>query len=237
MNIIIMGNGKMGKQIAKLAQQRKHNIIKIADSNNKGELLDIRGADVCIEFSTPETAFKNISHSIKSGIPIISGTTGWLNRMEEIKKIRNTYNGSFLYSENFSIGMNILFELNKKLAYLMKDRSYLEGENDIKDCNYDCTINEIHHKKKIDAPSGTAKKLANNIKDVLMKETSITYERKNDVIGEHNIIYSSKEDLIKITHIAKNRESFAYGAIIAAEWIINKKGIFNFYDVIELPKS
>ena len=222
MNIIIMGNGKMGKQIAKLAQQRNHNIIKIADSNNQGELLDLKEADVCIEFSTPETAFKNISHSIKSGIPVISGTTGWLNKIEEIKDICNTYNGSFLYSENFSIGMNILFELNKKLAHLMKEQ------------NYDCTINEIHHKQKIDAPSGTAKKLANNIKEILMYETNIAYERKNDVIGEHNIIYSSEEDLIKITHIAKNREAFAYGAIIAAEWIINKKGIFNFYDVIKL---
>ena len=106
-------------------------------------------------------------------------------------------------------------------------------EKDIKYRNYNCTINEIHHKKKIDAPSGTAKKLAKNIKDILMEETSITYKRKNDVIGEHNIIYSSQEDLIKITHIAKNREAFAYGAIIAAEWIINKKGVFNFYDVIK----
>ena len=121
MNIIILGNGKMGKKITKLAQKREHNIIKIADSNNKGRLLDLAKADVCIEFSTPETAFENISHSIKSGVPVISGTTGWTNRIEEIKDICNVYNGSFLYSANFSIGMNILFELNRKLAYLMKD--------------------------------------------------------------------------------------------------------------------
>ncbi len=221
MNIIIMGNGKMGRQITKLAQQRKHNIIKIADSNNKGKLLDLTEADVCIEFSTPKTAFENISHAIRSGIPVISGTTGWTNRIEEIKDICNVYNGSFLYSANFSIGMNILFELNRKLAYLMKDQ------------NYDCTINEIHHKQKIDAPSGTAKKLANDIKNTLMQETIIEYERKNDVIGEHNIIYSSNEDIIKIKHIAKDRTTFAYGAIIAAEWIIDKRGMFDFYDVIK----
>lgn len=218
----MMGNGKMGKQIIKLAQQKGHKIVKIADSNNKAELLNLTKADVCIEFSTPETAFRNISHSIKSGVPIISGTTGWLNKMKEIENICDTYNGSFLYSSNFSIGMNILFELNKKLAQLMKDRKY------------SCTVDETHHKKKIDAPSGTAKQLAKDIENTLVKKASIKYKRTNNIIGEHNITYSSNDDIIKIRHVAKNRASFARGAIIAAEWIINKKGVFDFYDIIKL---
>jgi 4-hydroxy-tetrahydrodipicolinate reductase len=176
-------------------------------------------ADIAIDFSTPSTAFENISHAINSGIPVISGTTGWLNKLEEIEKLCKEKEGAFLYASNFSLGMNIFFELNKKLSNLMKNH------------NYESKIHEIHHIEKLDSPSGTAKTLAKDAEEILNNKIKITAERVENVSGTHTIIYSCKEDKIEIKHTAKNRDGFAMGALIAAKWIIGKKGIFSMNDV------
>ena len=221
MKIAILGYGKMGKKINELALIRGHNIVCKANSSNPAQLLDLSTADVAIDFSLPTTAFKNISHAINSGIPIISGTTGWLNKLNEINKLCKNKNGTFLYASNFSLGVNIFFEINKKLAKLMKNK------------DYKYKIHEVHHTQKIDSPSGTAITLAAQMKKILKnKNVTIFSERKNDTVGTHQIIYSSDLDEIEIKHTANSRDSFALGAIVAAEWIIGKKGIFEIKDLL-----
>ena len=220
MKIAILGNGKMGKRISELATKKGHRIVCVSDSNSPGKFLDLNIADVAIDFSTPTTAFENISHAINSNIPVISGTTAWLDKLQDINDLCTTKGGAFLYSSNFSLGVNIFFELNKKLANLMKHK------------NYKRKIHEIHHTQKIDSPSGTAIHLAHQINEILDSETIITTDRINDVPGTHQITYSSKIDEIEIKHTANNRDGFAIGAIIAAEWIINKKGIYSMQDVL-----
>ena len=220
MKIAILGNGRMGKRISELAIERGHSIVAVSLSNKPAHSLDVNTADVAIDFSTPTTAFNNISHALKSGIPVISGTTGWLDKQAEIEALCSKKSGAFLYASNFSLGMNIFFELNKKLAKLMKNQ------------NYKSTIHEIHHTQKLDSPSGTAKTLGKQMDGILKNNTPITAERIGDVTGTHTVTYSSSVDDIEITHTAKNRDGFAMGAIIAAEWIIGKKGIFSMQDVL-----
>ena len=221
MNIAILGNGKMGKRISELATNRGHTIIAISSSTSPANTLDISTADVAIDFSTPTTAFDNISHAIISGIPVISGTTAWLSKLQEANDLCLQKGGAFLYASNFSIGVNIFFELNKKLAELMKEHNYANK------------IHEIHHKQKLDAPSGTAITIAKKMDSILNTKTPITSERLEKVPGTHKITYSSEVDKIEIKHIAKNRDGFAMGAIIAAEWIIGKKGVFSIKDILE----
>lgn len=221
MNIAILGNGKMGKEISQLAKKRGHNIIHTADSKNPATSIDISNADVAIEFSTPTTAFQNIAHAINNGIPVISGTTGWLDELKKINELCIKKNGAFIYSSNFSLGVNIFFELNKKLANLMQNQ------------DYETKIHEIHHTQKIDSPSGTAITLQEGIEKILKSKPTISNERINKISGIHQITYSSITDEIEIKHTAKNREGFARGAIIAAEWIINKKGIYSMQDVLK----
>jgi 4-hydroxy-tetrahydrodipicolinate reductase len=220
MKIAILGNGRMGKRISELAKERGHSIIAVSSSENPAHTLDVSSADVAIDFSTPTTAFENISHAINSEVPVISGTTGWLNQLQEIEDLCKVNDGSFLYASNFSLGMNIFFELNKNLAKLMQNQ------------NYESTIHEIHHTQKLDSPSGTAKTLGKQMDVILKNNTPITAERIADETGTHTVTYRSSVDEIEIKHTAKNRDGFAMGAIIAAEWIQNKQGIFNMQDVL-----
>ena len=220
MKIAILGNGRMSKQISKLAKERDHSILVVSSSEKPAHTLDVSIADIAIDFSTPTTAFNNISHALKDGIPVISGTTGWLEKLSEIEELCTNKSGAFLYASNFSLGMNIFFELNKKLTNLMKNQ------------NYKSTIHEIHHTQKLDSPSGTALSLGEQMDSILATNTPITSERRENLPGIHIVNYGSSVDEIKITHTAKNRNGFAMGAIIAAEWIIGKKGIFSMKDVL-----
>lgn len=221
MNIAILGYGKMGKIISELATKLGHVIICTSDSNNPAISLDLSIADVAIDFSTPNTAFENISHAIKSGVPVISGTTNWLKGLKEITDLCVKEDGAFLYASNFSLGANIFFDINRKLAILMKHK------------NYKREIHETHHTQKLDSPSGTAISLRKQIDTILEGETIITADRIDDIPGTHQIIYSSEVDKIEIQHTANNRDGFAEGAIIAAEWIIGKKGIYSMQDVLK----
>ena len=222
MNIAIIGNGKMGKKISKLAIKKGHRIVYFTDSNKPATSLNLSKADIAIDFSTPSTAYESIAHAINSGTPVVSGTTGWLNRLEEINELCIRKGGAFLHSNNFSIGVNIFFEINKKLAQLMKNQ------------NYKSHINEIHHTNKIDSPSGTAITLAEQIDKILESKTEINSKRINNITGTHQITYSSIIDEIQIKHTANNRDGFAIGAIIAAEWLIGKKGVYSMKDIFVL---
>lgn len=222
MKIAILGNGKMGKKIAELAVEKGHEIVAVSSSKNPAINLDLSKADVAIDFSTPTTAFENITHAINSRIPVVSGTTSWMEKLQEVENLCQNKNGSFLYAPNFSLGMNLFFDLNTKLAKLMNNQQY------------ECKIHEVHHTEKIDAPSGTAKTLAEDIEKIQQKKIKITAERLENITGTHNVIYSSIVDEIEITHTAKNREGFAKGALLAAEWIIGKKGIFSMKDVLDI---
>ena len=221
MKIAILGNGRMGKRISELATDKGHIIVSTSTSEKPAKTLDLSTADVAIDFSTPTTAFENISHAINSGIPVISGTTGWLENLKEIMNLCQTKKGAFLYSSNFSLGVNLFFELNKKLAQLMKNY------------DYESKIHEVHHTQKLDSPSGTAITLGQQMHEILNTKSEITADRIDDVPGTHIISYTSAVDEIKIKHTAKNRDGFAIGAIIAADWIIGKKGVFSMKDILE----
>ena len=220
MKIAILGNGRMGKRISELAIEKGHTIVCNSSSEKPASTLNLSTADLAIDFSTPTTAFENISHAINSGIPVVSGTTGWLKNLAEIEDLCKAEKGAFLYSSNFSLGMNILFEINKTLAKLMKNQ------------NYESSLNEIHHTKKLDSPSGTAKTLGKQMDNILANSTPITAERIGDVPGTHIIKYTSTVDKIEIKHTAKNRDGFAIGALTAGKWIIGKQGIFSMQDVL-----
>ena len=217
MKIAILGNGRMGKRISELAIERGYTIVCNSSSEKPATSLNLSTADVAIDFSTPTTAFENISHAINSGIPVVSGTTGWLKNLKEIEDLCKAKKGAFLYASNFSLGMNIFFEINKTLAKLMKNQS---------------SLHEIHHTKKLDSPSGTAKTLGEQMDTILANNTTITAERIGDVSGTHIIKYSSIVDKIEIKHSAKNRDGFAIGALIAGKWIIGKQGVFSMQDVL-----
>ena len=220
MQIAIVGYGKMGKLITVLAEEKGYDIVLKTNSNLPFEKCNLKDVDVAIDFSTPETAFNNISHAIKNNIPIISGTTGWLEKLEEIKKLCTKYNGAFLYASNFSIGVNMFFKLNIELAKLMQGKIYTTS------------ISETHHLEKLDKPSGTAKTLSEDIHKELKITPNIISHRIEKKIGTHEIMYESAIDNIKIVHEAKSRDGFALGALKAAEWIRNKKGIFSMQDVL-----
>jgi len=238
MNIAIIGYGKMGQEIEKIALKRNHKIVSIIDQENHWiEFADeIRKADVAIDFSTPSSAYNNIRNAFNSNIPIVVGTTGWKERLPEVRTLCGKMDQSLIYSSNFSIGVNLFFELNKKLANLMKD--YPE---------YDVNIEEVHHTAKIDSPSGTAIKLADDILNIIKhkskwvnaeetesEELQIESKRVSNTPGTHIITYNSKIDSIEIKHTAHNRQGFAQGAIMAAEWIVNHKGVFTMKDVLNI---
>ncbi len=209
----------MGQAIEKIALERGHDIVMKTDSQNPTEQADFSTAEVAIDFSTPNTAFSNISTALGNGVPVISGTTAWLNQLSEAENLATKNNTAFLYASNFSIGVNLFFELNKKLTELMKSQD-----------QYTPSIKEIHHIHKVDTPSGTAITLAEN----LSTKTAIESERTGEVPGTHIINYQSEIDSIEIKHEAHNRQGFALGAILAAEWIQTKKGVFSMSDMLNL---
>ena len=231
MKIGIIGYGKMGKAIEKVAIDRGH---LISFKTNNCDLNLINDVDVTIEFSTPESAFTNIKNCIDSNVPVVSGTTGWLEDLDDIKKLCDKKNGSFLYASNFSLGANLFFELNKKLAHLMSDKN-----------QYKTSIDETHHIHKLDKPSGTAITLADDIisnsryKNWELDSNSkdkinINSSREKEVNGVHKVVYSSENDIISIKHEALNRNGFALGAVISAEWLVNKKGCFSISDMLNI---
>ncbi len=240
MNIALIGYGKMGQAIEEIALRRGHTITCKISSRNLQDFNPrvLQWADVAIEFSTPESAFANISQCLQIGVPVISGTTGWLNRKEEIDALCQTKNGAFLYASNFSIGVNIFFEVNKKLAQLMNKYEI-----------YDVGIKEIHHTAKLDKPSGTAITLAKDIIENVERKKVwtitaptennsrnlyIASERIDPAPGTHIVTYTSEIDDIQIAHTAHSRTGFAKGAVHAAEWIFGKQGVFEMKDVLEI---
>lgn len=232
MKIALLGYGRMGKAIEKIAKDRGHEIVAKIDKDNP--LDSLNNADVAINFSVPNAALANITNALNVGIPVVCGTTGWLDHKKEVDALCNKLEGAFLYASNFSLGVNLFFELNKKLA------SYMQGFPE-----YKVEIEEIHHTQKLDAPSGTAITLAEGVIDNSKHEQwhldgevqegfPIKALRENDVPGTHTVSYHSEIDSIEITHTAHSRTGFALGAVVAAEWILGKKGVFGMRDVLGL---
>lgn len=236
MKIALIGYGKMGKAIKEIAEERGHDIVLVIDLDNQKELSteNLSKADVAIEFTGPESAFNNVMTCMKAGIPLVCGSTGWLDKLELARAACTENNAALLVASNFSIGVNIFFEVNKKLAELM-----------IPHPEYNVMMEEIHHTQKKDAPSGTAITLAEQILDKLDRKTqwvnhqtsegdelSIISKRIDPAPGTHSIVYSSIIDDIEIKHTAHNRKGFATGAVVAAEYIVGKTGVYNMSDVL-----
>ena len=233
MKIALVGYGKMGQIIDELATKKGHQIV--AKLNETPTISSLNNAEVVIEFSNPEVAFNNIKFCLENKIPVICGTTGWLSQKPEIEKIAVQNETAFLYGSNFSLGVNLFFEINRKLAEMMA-----------KFPEYNVQLEEIHHTHKKDAPSGTAISLAEDIiknnstfdawklDATENKNLGIDAIRKDEVPGTHSVFYKSEVDEIEIKHTAFNRNGFAMGAIVAAEWILGKKGIFSMKDVLGL---
>ncbi len=232
MKIALLGYGKMGKTIEKIATERGHTIILKIDKEDTS--YDVSEADVAIDFSIPIAAVNNITNCFNAGVPVVSGTTGWLDRYEDMVSLCKEKKGGFIYASNYSLGVNLFFELNRKLAKMMAP---LEG--------YDIAMEEIHHTEKLDAPSGTAITLAEGIIENTDKTEwkldngdkntiPITAKRIDKIPGTHTVNYTSEVDDIEIKHTAHNRNGFALGAVIAAEWLTDKTGVFSMKDVLGL---
>jgi 4-hydroxy-tetrahydrodipicolinate reductase len=230
MKIALLGYGKMGKVIEQIALDREHEIVLKKDQNNTFDGLEY--ADIAIDFSVPDSAVTNISTCLEKGIPVISGTTGWLGDYQKMVDLCQKNNGSFIYASNFSLGVNVFFELNDYLAKMMANLK-----------QYQVSMEEIHHTQKLDAPSGTAITLAEGIikntnysqwtlENPKANEIQIEAKRIENVPGTHSIFYDSNVDQIEIKHTAHSREGFALGAVVAAEWLVGKKGIFSMKDVL-----
>lgn len=239
LKIALIGYGQMGKAVETIALQRGHTISHRIDRNDSRVLSILKptNTDIAIEFTQPEAAFANIQQSMECQIPLVTGTTGWYDSLPEVEKCVAEHQGALMWSSNFSVGVNILFKMNQVLAELMN--RYPE---------YDPLIEEKHHRFKKDAPSGTAKTLAQDLltrldrKDTLItaeqehrapneNELSVSYSRAGRIVGEHNVVYTSAVDEITLSHRAFDRSGFALGAVIAAEWLKGKKGIYNFSDI------
>ena len=234
MKIALLGYGKMGQVIEQIALERGHEIVlrKSIDDAYDG----LQYADVSIEFSAPDAAVANISESLNKGIPVVSGTTGWLEEYNKMTRLCEEKNTAFIYGSNFSLGVNLFFELNDYLAKMMS-----------KFTEYKVEMEEIHHTQKLDAPSGTAISLANSIinhtnynnwtlDNPNVNELKIDAKRIENVPGTHTVSYASAVDTIEIKHTAHSRNGFALGAVIAAEWLVGKKGVFTMRDVLNLEK-
>lgn len=238
MKIALLGYGKMGREIEKAAIERNHEIVLRIDINNQHEftLENLRKADLAIDFSTPDSAFSNIMKCLEAGIPIVCGTTGWMDRMEEVKRECEKRNGTFFYASNFSLGVNIFFAVNRYLAKLLNNFP-----------GYNVGIKEIHHIHKLDSPSGTAISLANDIIREYAGKTrwelngesdsntlNITSVREGEVPGTHIITWDSEVDRIEITHESKSRKGLALGTVLAAEFVKDKKGVFSMKDMLNI---
>lgn len=237
MKIALIGYGKMGKTIEQIALSRGHQIVSIVDINNPEEFNsdNFKSADVAIEFTTPATAFNNYMKCFAANVPVVSGTTGWLDRIEEVKTMCEKEGKTFFYASNFSIGVNIFFALNKYLAKIMNNFP-----------NYDVKMTETHHIHKLDAPSGTAITLAEGILENIDRKDRWTLDaaeqpadlpihaiREGEVPGIHEITYESDVDYISIKHDAKSRAGFALGAVVAAEFTAGKKGFLGMNDMLK----
>lgn len=233
MRIALVGYGKMGKIIDEIAQKRGHEIVARLKETPTTENLN--NPDVAIEFSLPEVAYDNIKACLENKVPVICGTTGWLDKKSEIETIAVDNDTAFLYGSNFSLGVNLFFALNEKVAEIMKNVD-----------EYSCQLEEIHHIHKKDAPSGTAISIAEGIiknnpkfnawklEETQGQELGIFAIREDEVPGTHSVYYKSEVDEIEIKHTAFNRDGFALGAVVAAEWIKDKKGNFTMKDVLGL---
>jgi len=237
MRILILGYGKMGKAIEEIAEERGHTIAHKININNTQALkfIDSKDVDVAIEFSQPDSASENITYCLEHNIPVVSGTTGWLDKKDEIEALCSSKNGTFFYASNFSLGVNLFFKLNDILAQMMKQQQ-----------SYNVEITEIHHTEKLDSPSGTAITLAEGLisnhssKTEWINEHSdeenvlpIISKREPNVPGTHLIKYISDVDEIEIKHTAKSRTGFALGAVLVAEWILDKKGVLSMKDFMK----
>lgn len=238
MNAAIIGYGKMGKEIEKILTERGHRVALIIDQDNAADLdaEHLKEVDVAIEFSTPQTAYANIVKCLECGTPVVCGTTAWLDRYEEVKRLCEAKKGAFFYASNYSIGVNLTFRLNEMLARMMNRFP-----------EYDVTLEEVHHTQKKDAPSGTAITLAEGIVSNLDRKkrwvngmTTVPEElevqaiRRSVVPGIHTVTYESEADVITLSHNAKSRRGFALGAVLAAEFLQNKTGVFSMNDLLEL---
>lgn len=240
MKVGLIGYGKMGKAIERIALERGHTIAYKVDLKNPISQQDLREADVAIEFTQPELAVPHIHACLASKIPVVVGTTAWQEKLPEVKEAVAAAQGSLLYASNFSVGVNILFQINERLAQLMANQP-----------EYAASIEEIHHTQKLDAPSGTAVTIAEGILEnhpgyrswvSALNETPKTLEgelpikalREPDVPGTHTIEYSSTIDTITLTHVAHSRDGFALGAVIAAEFLHGKTGVYTMRDVLAL---
>lgn len=234
MRILILGYGKMGKAIEEIAEERGHTVpFKINIHNTQAlKFIEAQSVDVAIEFSQPDSALENIKYCLERGIPVVCGTTGWLDKKQEAEELCRQHNGTFFYASNFSLGVNLFFRLNEMLAKMMKPHNI-----------YNVGITEIHHTEKLDAPSGTAITLADGIikqlpgKNRWINEATTEADsvpiisiREPNVPGTHIIQYDSEVDEIEIKHTAKSRMGFAMGAVLVSEWIIDKKGVFSMKD-------
>ncbi len=239
MKIALIGYGKMGRAIERIALAKGYDVPLVFDETNLKDFTveNLKTVDVAIEFSTPQSAVDNIVKCFEAGIPVVCGTTGWLDKMDEVKKLCIEKNGAFFYASNYSIGVNLFFRLNVYLARLMKNHP-----------EYFASMEEIHHTHKKDAPSGTAIALADgimkenehikkwvlNVDEPNDDELAIQSIRVGEVPGTHTVFYTSEADEIKITHQAYSRQGFAEGAIHAAAWLIGRKGVFGMKDLLEL---
>lgn len=244
MRIILIGHGKMGKELERAAQLQNHSIVHVIDSSNTSDInrLKLYEADVAIEFSTPATAITNIYKCFESNLPVVVGTTGWYEHIPEIKATCEKEQRSMIYASNFSIGVNILFELNRKLAGIMNKQK-----------SYEISIEEIHHTQKKDSPSGTALTLAKDILELVERkkgwieldpdggennhnhtnDLKIHSMRLANVVGTHIIRYVSEADQLELRHEAFSREGFVQGALVAAAWIAEKKGFYTMQDLLQ----
>ena len=236
MNIAIIGYGKMGHEIEKICRERGHNIVCTIDANEEAKFEgdEFKSADVAIEFSSPESALNNYKRAFAANVPVVSGTTGWLDNIDVVKEACQKDGQTFFYASNFSLGVNILFAVNKYLANIMNDFT-----------EYDVHVDETHHIHKLDAPSGTALTIAEGILQSLERkkqwkldeqnsddDLQINAFRKGEVPGIHTIKYESEVDSITLSHYAKSRKGFALGAVVAAEFTANKKGFLGMEDLL-----
>jgi len=235
MNVTIVGYGKMGKEIENVLISRGHNINKIIDKDSE---ISFENTDVAIIFTSPESTFEQIKNCLDANVKVVCGSTGWTQQLDEIENYCRKSNGGFLYSPNFSIGVNLFYKLNDYLNEIMTNHK-----------NYSASILEKHHWEKVDKPSGTAIKIANDIisksdynswtlnenenKDML----KIRSVREGDQKGHHSVIFSSDDDIIRISHTAKSRFAFALGAVISAEFLVDKNGVYDMSDVINSLKK
>lgn len=232
MKVAIVGYGKMGHQIEELLLERGHGVSLIIDRDNAAELdaVHLSGVDVAIEFSAPAAAFDNIMQCLRCGVPVVCGTTAWLDRFEEVKGYCEGRSGRFFYASNFSVGVNLFFRISRQMAAMMNNFA-----------QYDVTLREVHHTQKLDAPSGTAVTLADGVLGELDRKSSwvlghttdaevvgVAAERRADVVGDHEVVWESAQDVISLEHRAKNRVGFAMGAILAAEFLVERVNVGEF---------